>query len=46
MVNGQKVNIQIAKNGNILTIGYPLILGSFWSVQNKQWQFLKYVKRQ
>jgi hypothetical protein len=29
MVNGQKVNIQIAKNGNILTIGYPLILGSF-----------------
>lgn len=29
MVDGKKVNLQVATNGNLITIGYPLILGSF-----------------
>lgn len=29
MVDGQKTNIQVAINKNNITIGYPLILGSF-----------------
>lgn len=29
MIDGQKVNLQIAQNNNYIVIGYPLILGSF-----------------
>lgn len=28
-INGQQVNVQIAKRGNVISIGYPILLGSY-----------------
>lgn len=30
-VEGKKVNLQIANNNNFVTVGTPLVLGSFWN---------------
>jgi hypothetical protein len=33
-VNGQTINVQIAIHRGVVTIGSPLIIGSYWKMED------------